>query len=125
MSKILAMALCRVSTPEQRQNNSLNRQEQNVLKAAEDLGAEIPEDAWWSGNVSSKAGTNLKRKDLKEMLAYCKQHRNVKYFDNQDNLRHIMSLETELEKLNATRHSLTIELVSNPRRKADLESSHP
>ncbi len=77
--KLLAIAACRVSTPEQRSNNSLNRQEESVLKAATELGAEIPDDGWWSGDVSSKEGTNVNRKDLKQMLEYCRLHRSVKY----------------------------------------------
>src|SRR5581483_1533507 len=77
--KKLAIAACRVSTPEQRLSGSLNRQETSVLSTATELDVEIPKDGWWSGNVSSKAGTNTKRKDLKQMLEYCKKHRNVKY----------------------------------------------
>ena len=77
--KILAIASCRVSTSEQRENNSLTRQEESVRKAAAELGAEIPSDGWWSGDVSSKAGKNFSRKDLKEMLDYCKTHKTVKY----------------------------------------------
>ncbi len=77
--KTLAIAACRVSTAEQKENNSLNRQEESVLKAAQELEVEIPADAWWSGDVSSKAGTNVYRKDLKEMLAYCSAHKAVKY----------------------------------------------
>lgn len=75
----LAITTCRVSTPEQEENNSLDRQRSAVIRAAEELGAAIPEDGQWSGSVSSKAGTNTKRKDLKEMLEYCKRHPLVKY----------------------------------------------
>lgn len=77
--KILAIATCRVSTPEQRQSGSLTRQEESVMKAAEHLEATIPSDGWWSGSVSSKAGTNVNRKDLQEMLTYCKANKGVKY----------------------------------------------
>jgi DNA invertase Pin-like site-specific DNA recombinase len=77
--KSYAIASCRVSTPEQRLNNSLNRQEANVLRSAESLDVEIPQDGWWSGDVSSKAGTNVKRKDLNQMLDYCKKNKRVKY----------------------------------------------
>ena len=72
-----AIALCRVSTPEQKLSNSLNRQEESVLKAADELGIEIVK--WWSGDISSKAGTNVKRKDLKEMQEFCKQNKRIKY----------------------------------------------
>ena len=75
----LAIVNCRVSSTEQLENNSLNRQRDAVLKAAENLGVKIPEDGWWSGSVSSKKGTNVNRKDLQEMLVYCREHRRVKY----------------------------------------------
>ncbi|MEO7617630.1 MAG: recombinase family protein, partial [Candidatus Saccharibacteria bacterium] len=74
-----AIISCRVSTPEQRKNNSLNRQEESVYAAAKELDVDIPEDGIWSGSMSSKAGTNTERKDLKEMLEYCKKNRAVKY----------------------------------------------
>lgn len=77
--QILAITTCRVSTPEQEENNSLDTQGKAVLNAAETLGAVIPDDGQWSGSVSSKSGTNVKRKDLKEMLDYCKKHPQVKY----------------------------------------------
>lgn len=75
----LAIALCRVSTTEQLENNSLNRQKDAVLKAAEELNVTIPESCWWSGSVSSKRGTNVNRRDLQEMLNYCKKDNRVKY----------------------------------------------
>jgi DNA invertase Pin-like site-specific DNA recombinase len=76
---VLAIALCRVSSLKQLLSNSLGNQKDNVLKAAELLGAVIPEDGIWSGNVSSKKGVNFDRKDLKEMLLYCKNNSNVKF----------------------------------------------
>jgi len=79
MSKVWAITTCRVSTPEQVANNSLKRQAEATLKAAEELGAYIPDDGQWSGNVSSKAGTNVNRKDIKDMLTYCRKHPQVKY----------------------------------------------
>jgi DNA invertase Pin-like site-specific DNA recombinase len=77
--QILAITTCRVSTPEQEENNSLNRQAEAVKQAAKELGATIPQDGQWSGSVSSKVGNNVNRKDLKEMLDYCKKHPQVKY----------------------------------------------
>lgn len=74
---VLAIASCRVSTPEQELNNSLNRQHESVLNAAEDLDVTI--DRYWSGNTSSKHGTNTKRRDIKEMVAYCKKNPRIKY----------------------------------------------
>lgn len=72
-----AIALCRVSSPEQKLSNSLNRQEQNVISEATKLETEVIK--WWSGDISSKAGTNVKRKDLKEMEEFCKRNKRVKY----------------------------------------------
>ena len=78
MSKVkLAIANCRVSTPEQLENNSLSRQQTSVEDAAEKLGAEIIRV--WSGSVSSKKGVNVDRKDLEEMLALCKKDKRIKY----------------------------------------------
>lgn len=82
--KPLAIANCRVSSLEQLLNNSLPRQQDSVYAAAEKLGADI--DRVWSGSVSSKAGTNVNRKDLLEMLEACKKNKNIKYaiFDEYD-----------------------------------------
>lgn len=79
VKQILAITTCRVSTPEQELSNSLDRQAKAVKEAAVSLGATIPEDGQWSGSVSSKVGSNVKRKDLKQMLDYCKKHSQVKY----------------------------------------------
>lgn len=75
----LAIALCRVSSTEQLENNSLHRQRDAVLQAAKDLGVSIPDDGWWSGSVSSKRGTNVDRKDLQEMIERCKKDKRIKY----------------------------------------------
>lgn len=77
--QILAITTCRVSTPEQEENKSLDRQAEAVKKAAKERGATIPNDGQWSGSVSSKVGSNVKRKDLKAMLDYCKKHAAVRY----------------------------------------------
>tara|TARA_Y100000114_G_scaffold154645_1_gene177069 strand:- start:24 stop:1490 length:1467 start_codon:yes stop_codon:yes gene_type:complete len=50
-----------------------------VKQAAKELGVIIPPDGQWSGSVSSKAGTNIMRKDLKEMVTYVQKNRRVKY----------------------------------------------
>lgn len=83
-NKVLAIANCRVSSIEQLENNSLTRQQNSVYAAADSLGAEIIQ--LWSGSVSSKAGTNINRKDLQEMLETCKKNKNIKYaiFDEYD-----------------------------------------
>lgn len=75
----LALALCRVSSTEQLENNSLNRQREAVLKAAAELNVKIPDDGWWSGSVSSKRGTNVGRKDLNEIISRCKKDRSIGY----------------------------------------------
>lgn len=83
-NQILAIANCRVSSDEQLLNNSLARQKLSVDEAAVKLNAQITR--YWSGSVSSKAGTNIKRKDLLEMLDFCKHNKKVKYaiFDEYD-----------------------------------------
>lgn len=102
--EILAIASCRVSSNEQLLNNSLNRQREAVLQAAQRLGAIIPEEGWWSGSVSSKRGGNVHRKDLNEMLAYCKKHK-VKYLivDEPDrfmrSMKEAMYFTVEFDKL--------------------------
>ena len=82
--KVLAITNCRVSTDEQLLNGSITRQTASVNAAAEKLGAEIIKT--WSGSVSSKAGTNVKRKDLLAMLDFAKANKSVKYaiFDEYD-----------------------------------------
>ncbi|HEU5187955.1 MAG TPA: recombinase family protein [Candidatus Saccharimonadales bacterium] len=75
----LAIATCRVSSIEQLDSNSLTRQLESVTKASEYLNAPIPKDGVWSGSVSSKSGRNYSRKDLNEMLAYCKKNPRIKY----------------------------------------------
>ena len=50
-----------------------------VHLAAKELEVEIPEGYWWSGNVSSKRGTNIKRKDLRDALALCRKDTSIKY----------------------------------------------
>jgi DNA invertase Pin-like site-specific DNA recombinase len=77
MTKEFSIASCRVSSPEQEENNSLTRQYENVLKAAEELNAPIIKK--WSGSVSSKRGTNIDRPDIKQMIEFCKKNRQVKY----------------------------------------------
>ena len=79
MPKVLAITTCRVSSVEQLESNSLNRQNESVVEAAKYLEATIPPDGIWSGSMSSKAGTNYSRKDLNAMLDYCKRHPDVKY----------------------------------------------
>lgn len=92
----LAIALCRVSSLEQLESNSLNHQRDNVLRAADELGVIIPEDGIWSGHVSSKKGVNYSRKDLQEMLEYCKKHPTVKYLIVQEVDRFMRSPDEQI-----------------------------
>jgi DNA invertase Pin-like site-specific DNA recombinase len=75
--KATSIALCRVSTVKQLEGNSLEAQEVRVYDAAAYLDAQIIKI--WSLNISSKKGVNRKRKDLLEMLAFCRQNKSVKY----------------------------------------------
>ena len=72
-----AIALCRVSTKGQMLDGNLEPQKERIIKAAEYLNVEVVQ--WWELAVSSRKGKNVKRKDLKEMLEFCKRHRVVKY----------------------------------------------
>lgn len=77
-TSIKAVALCRVSTSKQRtEGTSLQAQETYIYDCAVNLGAEIVK--LWSLDTSSKKGVNLARKDLQEIIAYCKAHKSVKY----------------------------------------------
>lgn len=74
-----AIALCRVSTARQRiEGHSLEQQEQSVKVAEQELGVTIVRT--WSLDTSSKAGMNIKRKDLEEIRQFCKTTKGVKYF---------------------------------------------
>lgn len=79
LKKDLAIGLCRVSSVEQLNNNSLNRQRDAVLKAASELDVTIPDKYWWSNSISSKRGTNLGRKDLKLAMEWCKKDKRIGY----------------------------------------------
>lgn len=91
MSNDLAIALCRVSSTEQLENNSLSRQEEAVLRCAKEKDVEIIR--WWSGSVSSKRGSNLKRKDLKEMLEVCRKNRRIGFLFVDEPDRFMRSIE--------------------------------
>lgn len=89
-----AIALCRVSTDEQLKNNSLNRQAEAVEVIAKKYKLEIVKT--WSGSVSSKSGKNLARKDLNEMLDYCKKNKQIKYVVVDEPDRFMRSLDEGL-----------------------------
>ncbi|MFA5157860.1 MAG: recombinase family protein [Patescibacteria group bacterium] len=101
---IKSIALCRVSTLEQKiEGNSLERQESSVKKASELLDAPIVKQ--WSVDQSSRAGKNLARKDLKQAFEFCKANRQVKYLlvDEVDRfmrcIKEFYWYEVEFEKL--------------------------
>jgi DNA invertase Pin-like site-specific DNA recombinase len=72
-----AIALCRVSTNGQLLDGNLEPQEERIIVAAEYLEVDIVK--WWKLAISSRKGKNVKRKDLLEMYAYCRQHKNIRY----------------------------------------------
>lgn len=89
-----AVALCRVSTSKQRIfGNSLDAQEQRIVKAAELLGVMLPNEYIWRKDVSSRKGKNLKRKDLLEIFDTCKANRKIKYFIVDEPDRFMRSIE--------------------------------
>lgn len=122
--QIYAIANCRVSSDEQLENNSLARQRDQVLAAAKELGAIIPEDGWWSGSVSSKRGTNLSRNDLKEMLTYCRAHKAVKYLIVDEPDRFMRSIdEAAYFEVSFRELGVTVWYASDPElNKGDLAS---
>lgn len=103
-----AIACCRVSSDEQLKNNSLKRQSESVKASAKQLGVYVPKDGIWSGSISSKRGTNVGRRDIAEMLDYCKRHRRVKYLIVDEPDRFMRSIqeafyyEVEFGKLGVT-----------------------
>lgn len=111
----LAIALCRVSSREQLENNSLSRQRDAVINAAKRLEVTIPENYWWSGSVSSKHGKNINRKDLLEIIDLCKKDKHIKYIivDEPDRFMRSISeayyFEVTFEQL-----GVTIWYASNP-----------
>jgi DNA invertase Pin-like site-specific DNA recombinase len=75
---VKAIAICRVSSKKQEENNhSLTQQDDSVTNMATVLSAEIVKS--WSMAVSAKKGNNLKRKDLQQALNYCRYNRGVKF----------------------------------------------
>lgn len=88
-----AIALCRVSTKRQLDDGNLVPQEARIVNAAKQLGIQIEPDAWWRVAVSSRKGKNYKRKDLMEMVRYCKIHKRVKYLIIDEPDRFMRSIE--------------------------------
>ncbi len=90
-TKDKAIALCRVSTKGQLDDGNLEPQKENVERAAEILGVDLVKV--WGLAVSSRKGKNLKRKDLIEMLEYCKRYKSVKYLIVDEVDRFMRSIE--------------------------------
>jgi DNA invertase Pin-like site-specific DNA recombinase len=72
-----AVALCRISSEDQRKGHSLEAQETSVKRIADVLGVDLVKT--WTGVQTSRKGKNFGRKDMEEILRYCKQNKNVKY----------------------------------------------
>ena len=86
-----AIALCRVSTKGQMLDGNLEPQEKNIIRAAEILNVEIIQ--WWKIAQSSRKGKNIKRKDLNEMLDFCKRHKSIRYLIVDEPDRFMRSIE--------------------------------
>lgn len=123
-AKTYAIVTCRVSSTEQLLNQSLSRQRDAVMRAAKELKAVIPEDGWWSGQVSSKRGTNTSRKDLIEMIDYCKKHKGVKYLIVDEPDRFMRSIdEAAFFEVTFRQLGVTVWYASEPElNKGDLAS---
>ena len=87
------IALCRVSTSQQRlEGNSLSAQELRIREVAQEkFDCEIVKT--WSLDISSRKGKNYKRKDLKEMLRYCKENRKIRYLFVDEHDRYMRSVD--------------------------------
>lgn len=122
--KYLAIVSCRVSSIEQLDNNSLARQRDSVIRAAQELGVDIPDDGWWSGSVSSKRGTNVDRKDLQQMIEYCRKNKNVRFLIVDEPDRFMRSIdESAYFEVEFRRLGVTVWYASDPElNKGDLSS---
>jgi DNA invertase Pin-like site-specific DNA recombinase len=87
------VALCRVSTAQQKlEGNSLSAQEVRINRVARELfHCDIVRT--WSLDISSRKGKNFKRKDLEEMLQYCKKNKRIKYLFVDEHDRYMRSVD--------------------------------
>ncbi len=87
------IALCRVSTSKQKlEGNSLSAQEIRIGRVAAELfNCEVVRT--WSLDISSRKGKNFNRKDLTEMLLYCKQNKRVTYLFVDEHDRYMRSVD--------------------------------
>ncbi|MDQ5963145.1 MAG: site-specific recombinase [Patescibacteria group bacterium] len=72
-----AIALRRISDRKQDDGHSLIAQKESTERTAEQLGLLLVKT--WDEIRSSKRGKNFKRRDMEQMLKFCKQNRDVKY----------------------------------------------
>ncbi len=91
MTKVQAIALCRVSTKQQFDDGNTAPQIERIKTAAEFLDVEI--GRWWELAVSSRKGKNIKRKDLLEMQEHCRHNKRVKYLIVDEVDRFMRSIE--------------------------------
>ena len=75
--KAQAIALCRVSSKDQTEGHSLDAQQASTQQAADELGVDLVKS--WNIVQSTKKGKNFKRRDLEEMLRFCRRNKQVKY----------------------------------------------
>ncbi len=87
------IALCRVSTSKQRlEGSSLSAQEVRIMRVSSELfNCELVKT--WSLDISSRKGKNFKRKDLEEMLAYCKKHKKISFLFVDEHDRYMRSVD--------------------------------
>lgn len=72
-----AIALRRISSLKQAEGHSLDAQESSTEKMSKEMDLEIVKA--WRIIQTSNRGKNFGRKDMEEMLAFCKKNRRVKY----------------------------------------------
>lgn len=105
------IALCRVSTTQQKlEGNSLSAQEVRINTVARDL-FDCTIEKTWSLSISSRKGKNYKRKDLEEMLSYCKRHKRIKYLFVDEHDRYMRSVEEYYGWKTRFFHEADVELV--------------
>lgn len=108
-----AITLCRVSTLGQLRDGNLDPQIERVNKAAELLDVNIVKR--WEVAASSRKGKNMKRKDLQEMLAFCRKNRRVKYLIVDEPDRFMRSVkEYYWWKVEFERVGVEIRFANNP-----------
>ncbi len=118
-----AIALCRVSTPEQKLSNSLNRQAQSVIEAAKKLNVKIIDT--FSGDASSKVGKNFNRPDLVKAYSIAKANKRVGYLIVDEVDRFMRSTEEMFYWITRLKYELGVKVyfASNPELNFDTAQS--